>query len=61
MVQGEDARLTVALDRATVVRVYQDADHEGGEQRGEREKRVKSNARVSQRHAMRLYTHHRRA
>jgi hypothetical protein len=61
VVQSEDARLTVALDRATVVRVHHDADHEGGEQGDEGEKRVKSNARVSQRHAMRLYTHHRRA
>jgi hypothetical protein len=32
MVQGEDARLTVTLHHATVVRVHEDADEEGGEE-----------------------------
>jgi len=61
VVQREDAGVTVALDRATVVRVHEATDEGGGEEGEEGEKRGKSNARVSHRYAMRLGTHHRRA
>jgi len=53
-VQREDARGTVALDRATVVGVHEAADEEGGEEGEEREKR---NRRSSMRSPMRD-THH---
>ena len=54
VVQREDARGTVALDRATVVGVHEAADEEGGEEGEEREKR---NRRSSMRSPMRD-THH---
>lgn len=54
VVQGEDTRRAVALDRATVVGVHEGTDEEGGE---ERAKSQKSDAR-SKRSPMRQAAHH---
>ena len=57
VVQREDACGTVALDRATVVRVHEATDQGGGEKSEEGAKSEKSKGRSAKRSPMRRGTH----
>jgi hypothetical protein len=57
VVQREDARGTVALDRAAVVGVHESTDEGGGEESEEGAKSEKGNGGPSKRSPMRRGTH----